>query len=62
MLALVMDYPPNGDREELEEFRRLQLAAARSRYEQEPTQESKRGYQDALHRFADLVVHGKRCS
>jgi hypothetical protein len=59
MLALVMDCPADGDREELEEFHKLQLADARSRYEQARTAESKRAYLDALGRFADVVRNGK---
>ncbi len=55
----IMRHSSEGDLLELEEFHRVQLADARSRYEQERTEENKKAYRDALHRFADLVMRGK---
>jgi len=54
-----MRHSSEGDLLELEEFHRVQLADARSRYEQERTEENKRAYRDALSKFTDLVMRGK---
>jgi hypothetical protein len=43
---------------ELEEFWRHHLADARSRFEQDRTQEAKQAYLDALRGFTDLVLRG----
>jgi hypothetical protein len=50
---------PQVDRRELEEFRRLELAAAQIRYEQDRTDENKKAYRDALHEFANFVMQRK---
>ena len=56
--AVLTSFTSDGDRQELEEFQRIEFVAARSRYERDRTEENKRVYWDALHRFADLVLHG----